>query len=213
MSLSLIACQPRMLEPSNPSPSSKTSSVSLLTGMVKCCHSPGKSMNRRSTALTSFSRQNANTSLGVTLFTLSAAIVKAPRYKVGDGWWPAMHPGRPSNGRRARLNARSGINQHHRRLPVREKAGGQSRRGVAGRGADFWPSQRCGRPGGRAEMTGGRRKKKPCRPRRPTGRGSAILAIRLFDKQHLGIGRQRPKVVGHYRLQRVGHFADGLHRG
>ena len=28
MSLSLIACQPRMLEPSNPKPSSKTSSVS-----------------------------------------------------------------------------------------------------------------------------------------------------------------------------------------
>ena len=65
MSLSLIACQPRMLEPSKPRPSSKTSSSSLPTGMVKCCQSPGKSMNRRSTALTSFSRHNARTSRGV----------------------------------------------------------------------------------------------------------------------------------------------------
>ena len=32
MSLSLIACQPRMLEPSKPRPSSKTSSSSLLDG-------------------------------------------------------------------------------------------------------------------------------------------------------------------------------------
>ena len=65
MSLSLIACQPRMLDPSKPSPSSNTSSSSLSTGIVKCCHSPGKSMNRRSTALTFFFWQSVNTSLGV----------------------------------------------------------------------------------------------------------------------------------------------------
>ena len=35
-------------------------------GMVKCCHRPGKSMKRRSTAWTSFSRISARTSLGVT---------------------------------------------------------------------------------------------------------------------------------------------------
>ena len=64
MSLSLIACQPRMLEPSKPSPSSKTSSSSLPTGMVKCCQAPKKSVNRRSMALTSFSRHIASTSRG-----------------------------------------------------------------------------------------------------------------------------------------------------
>ncbi len=67
MSLSLMACQPRMLEPSKPRPSSKMSSVSLFAGMVKCCQMPGKSMNRRSTALTSFSRHSAKTSLGFTV--------------------------------------------------------------------------------------------------------------------------------------------------
>src|SRR5262249_48675781 len=34
--------------------------------MVKCCHRPGKSMKRRSTVRTSFSRMRASTSLGVT---------------------------------------------------------------------------------------------------------------------------------------------------
>ena len=71
MSLSLIACQPRMLEPSKPRPSSNTSSSSLFTGIVKCCQIPGKSMNRRSTALTSFSRHSAKTSLGFTASPLS----------------------------------------------------------------------------------------------------------------------------------------------
>jgi hypothetical protein len=64
MSLSLIACQPRMLEPSKPRPSSKVSSSSLATGIVKCCQAPRKSVNRRSTALTSFSRHKASTSRG-----------------------------------------------------------------------------------------------------------------------------------------------------
>src|SRR5687768_15511883 len=54
-----------MLEPSNPRPSSKTPSSSLPTGIVKCCHVPKRSQNRRSTALTSFSRQKARTSRGV----------------------------------------------------------------------------------------------------------------------------------------------------
>ena len=42
MSDSLIACQPRMEEPSKPKPWSKLSSVSSLTGSVVCCHRPGK---------------------------------------------------------------------------------------------------------------------------------------------------------------------------
>src|SRR5437667_9122985 len=66
MSDSLIACQPRMDEPSKPNPSSKVPSLRVSAGMVKCCHRPGKSMKRRSTARTSFSRMRARTSLGVT---------------------------------------------------------------------------------------------------------------------------------------------------
>src|SRR5438067_9670784 len=65
MSDSLMACQPRMLEPSKPRPSSKTDSSRASAGMVKCCQRPGKSMNRRSTARTSFSRMSASTSFGV----------------------------------------------------------------------------------------------------------------------------------------------------
>ena len=48
MSDSLIACQPRMEQPSNPKPWSKLSRVSSLIGQVVCCHRPGKSMKRRS---------------------------------------------------------------------------------------------------------------------------------------------------------------------
>src|SRR5215510_14044605 len=60
-----MPCQPRMLEPSKPKPSSKTPSSSLPTGIVKCCEVPRRSVKRRSTALTSFSRQRARTSRGV----------------------------------------------------------------------------------------------------------------------------------------------------
>src|SRR5437763_1518389 len=60
-----MPCQPRMLEPSKPRPSSKTPSSSLATGMVKCCDVPRRSVNRKSTALTSFSRHRARTSRGV----------------------------------------------------------------------------------------------------------------------------------------------------
>src|SRR4029450_9382268 len=54
-----------MLEPSKPRPSSNTPSSNLPTGIVKCCHVPKRSQNRRSTALTSFSRHRARTSRGV----------------------------------------------------------------------------------------------------------------------------------------------------
>src|SRR5215472_10216775 len=56
MSLSLIACQPRIDEPSKPRPSSNTPSVISDIGNVQCCHTPGQSTNRRSatTALLSF---------------------------------------------------------------------------------------------------------------------------------------------------------------
>ncbi len=65
-SASLIARQPITLEPSKPIPSSKVSSVSASAGMEKCCQTPGKSMNLRSTVVTSRCRIWAKTSLGVT---------------------------------------------------------------------------------------------------------------------------------------------------
>src|SRR4051812_41541368 len=65
MSDSLIAFQPRMLAPLKPSPSSNVASSRFSAGIVKCCHWPGKSMNRRSTALTSRSRMRARISRGV----------------------------------------------------------------------------------------------------------------------------------------------------
>src|SRR5229473_1587722 len=49
MSLAWMGIQPRIEEPSKPSPSSNTPSVSSAMGMVKCCHRPRKSMNLRST--------------------------------------------------------------------------------------------------------------------------------------------------------------------
>ena len=65
-SASLIARQPTTLEPSKPIPSSNVSSVSASAGIAKCCQTPGKSMNRRSTVVTSRWRIRAKTSFGVT---------------------------------------------------------------------------------------------------------------------------------------------------
>jgi hypothetical protein len=55
MSLSLIACQPRIEEPSKPRPFSKMLSSISLIGYEQCCHWPGQSVNRRSTMRTLFS--------------------------------------------------------------------------------------------------------------------------------------------------------------
>ena len=49
-----------------PMPSSNVSSVSASAGIEKCCQTPGKSMNRRSTVVTSRCRICAKTSFGVT---------------------------------------------------------------------------------------------------------------------------------------------------
>ncbi len=54
------------LEPSNSMPSSNVSSLRASAGIEKCCQTPGKSMNRRSTVVTSRCRICAKTSLGVT---------------------------------------------------------------------------------------------------------------------------------------------------
>ncbi|CAB4866272.1 unannotated protein [freshwater metagenome] len=49
MSDSWMAWKPRMDEPSNIRPSSKTDWSNDSTGMLKCCMTPGRSMNRTST--------------------------------------------------------------------------------------------------------------------------------------------------------------------
>src|SRR5690242_1466180 len=64
MSLSLIAWKPRIDDPSKPSPSLKTSSVSSFNGSEKCCHVPGRSQNFTSTTCTPASRARRITSVG-----------------------------------------------------------------------------------------------------------------------------------------------------
>src|SRR5947207_1600994 len=69
MSLSSIAWKPRMLEPSNPSPSLKLSTSSSPSGRLKCCQVPGRSMNRTSTTSTPSALARSNTSRGLVLLT------------------------------------------------------------------------------------------------------------------------------------------------
>src|SRR6516165_9667814 len=53
-----------MLEPSNPRPASKASSVSSRGEIVKCCHKPGRSTNRKSIARIPLSLMRVSTSAG-----------------------------------------------------------------------------------------------------------------------------------------------------
>src|SRR5438034_7620931 len=72
MSDSSIVWNPRIDEPSKPSPSSKMSSLSSEIGIEKCCQSPGRSMNRRSTILAPFSLASLSTSFAVMRNSLSS---------------------------------------------------------------------------------------------------------------------------------------------
>src|SRR5437879_432994 len=65
MSEALITFQPRMLEPSNPSPSAKMSSLYSVSVVVKCCQVPGRSVNLKSTSFTPWSLIILLTSDGV----------------------------------------------------------------------------------------------------------------------------------------------------
>src|SRR5947209_14224456 len=65
ISLSLIVWNPRMLEPSNGTPSENISSFNSRTGTLKCCQDPGRSVNLRSTIFAPFSLANRRTSSGV----------------------------------------------------------------------------------------------------------------------------------------------------
>jgi hypothetical protein len=62
MSDSEIPCQPRIDEPSNPSPSSKADSSNDVIGSVMCCHVPRRSQNLRSTIFAVVSRAHSSAS-------------------------------------------------------------------------------------------------------------------------------------------------------
>ena len=65
MSDSWISWNPRIDEPSNPRPSSNTSSVSSCAGIEKCCINPGRSQNRTSMTSMPLSLTSFRTSPGV----------------------------------------------------------------------------------------------------------------------------------------------------
>src|SRR5437588_12525794 len=67
MSLSSMAWNPRMLEPSKPSPSEKLPSSSSPSGRLKCCQVPGRSTNRTSTTSTPSALARSSTSRGLVL--------------------------------------------------------------------------------------------------------------------------------------------------
>src|SRR5262245_9934585 len=114
-----MGCQPRIDEPSNPFPSSKRSSFSSLVGIVKCCQSPRKSRNLRSTASTLLSFANFSTSFGV-----CAAMPTPPAV-----WALALSPGLGcccSNGVATALasaDADDLVDGKHEDLPVADAAG------------------------------------------------------------------------------------------
>ena len=65
MSLASMLFQPRIEEPSKPTPSVKDSTVSSVIGMLKCCQVPKVSTNLMSTILAPLSRASPSTLLGV----------------------------------------------------------------------------------------------------------------------------------------------------
>src|ERR1035437_4459885 len=65
MSEAWIGCQPRIDEPSQPSPSSNSASSISPMGMVKCCQMPRKSLNLKSTATAFCSFINLMTSFAL----------------------------------------------------------------------------------------------------------------------------------------------------
>src|SRR5215470_14468315 len=67
MSLSWMAAQPRMDEPSIPKPSSKDDSDNCSIGNETWCHSPGRSVKRRSSSLARFFLAKSSTALGSAL--------------------------------------------------------------------------------------------------------------------------------------------------
>src|SRR5712691_11866026 len=85
MSEALMTFQPRMLEPSNPIPSVKMSSLYSVRVVVKCCQVPGKSVNLKSINFTSLSLIILLTSDGV--FSLGIGEVDPPSHEATADRW------------------------------------------------------------------------------------------------------------------------------
>src|SRR4051812_10946292 len=85
MSDALIGCQPRIDEPSKPMPSSNSASSRRHAGIVVCCHTPGKSMNLRSTNLTSCFFASSMASLGVISDCFLSTFAGADAHRLFDG--------------------------------------------------------------------------------------------------------------------------------
>ena len=64
MSDSEMPCQPRIEEPSKPSPSSNASSPNALSGSVMCCQVPSRSQNLRSTIFACVSPAHSSAARG-----------------------------------------------------------------------------------------------------------------------------------------------------
>src|SRR3954470_18441268 len=85
-----------MLDPSNPSPCSNISPDSSVAGIEKCCHSPGTSMNFKSTISALFFLAISNTSLTAIYLLLrnerrsGASTLFAPLAPVLAYVWNAM---------------------------------------------------------------------------------------------------------------------------
>ena len=75
MSDASMLFQPRIDEPSKPSPSAKDSSLNSAIGMLKCCHVPKVSTNFTSAIFAPSFFAISNTLLGVLMMFLSAFIV------------------------------------------------------------------------------------------------------------------------------------------
>jgi hypothetical protein len=85
MSLASIDFHPRIDEPSNPNPSSNTSSVNSAVGTLKCCQVPKVSTNFTSTIFAPAFFARSSTCLGV-------LIVEGTGHPCGDGWWRKAGP-------------------------------------------------------------------------------------------------------------------------
>jgi hypothetical protein len=78
MSEASMLFQPRMLEPSKPSPSEKESSFNSATGMLKCCQVPKVSTNLMSTIFAPAFLASSNTLLGVLMFFMFVVLCYNP---------------------------------------------------------------------------------------------------------------------------------------
>src|SRR5437773_1263949 len=118
MSLSLIAWNPRIDEPSKPSPSVNTSAVSSLSGIEKCCQVPGRSQKRTSTTCTPASCALRMTSAGEAVGAFAPlAVVVGSNVAVIRASPPGSRVARASRAETTRARRREVPQLDRRKLP------------------------------------------------------------------------------------------------